>query len=67
MNSCGFDKIQARNLLMYAFTDEVSSHVEKKIQGEVGVANNLKNRIIRRLENVVPKGDRAIQGDFQSV
>jgi hypothetical protein len=58
----------ARNILMYGFVDEVASKVDDSVQGEKDDPNSLRNRIIRRLENMVPKGEKILLGDeFQSV
>jgi len=66
LRSRGLSKVYARNLLMYAFVDEVTKEVVGIFQGEKMVPNSLKNRCIRRLENLVPRGDRAFKGEFQS-
>jgi len=63
----GISKGAARNLLMYAFVDEVTSAVDDSMQGEKMAQNSLKNRVIRRLQNLVPRGDRAFRGEYQSV
>jgi len=63
----GIGKAEARNLLMYAFVDEVTNEVLDSMQGEKTAPNSLKNRVIKRLENLVPRGDRAFKGEYQSV
>lgn len=67
LRSRGVDKITSRNLLMYGFVDEIGSCVDDAVQGHKDDENCLKNRIIKRLQNVVPQGERAIKGEFQSV
>ena len=64
----GVDKVTARNILMYGFVDEISSGIDDSVQGHKDDPNALKNRIIRKLENMVPQGDKVLVGDeFQSV
>jgi Fe-S cluster assembly scaffold protein SufB len=66
LRSRGMDKITARNMLMYGFVDEIGSCVDDSIQGDKDDHSSLKNRVVKRLQNVVPQGDRAIKGEFQS-
>ena len=56
----------ARNLLMYAFSGDISSAVEPAMLGSVDSDVGLQKRVIQRLENLVPRGERAIKGEFQS-
>ena len=67
LRSRGLDKITSRNMLMYGFVDEIGSCVDDNMQGHKDDEFSLKNRVIKRLQNVVPQGDRAIKGEFQSV
>eukprot|EP00566_Odontella_aurita_P007426 CAMPEP_0113570142 /NCGR_PEP_ID=MMETSP0015_2-20120614/24803_1 /TAXON_ID=2838 /ORGANISM="Odontella" /LENGTH=706 /DNA_ID=CAMNT_0000472887 /DNA_START=133 /DNA_END=2253 /DNA_ORIENTATION=- /assembly_acc=CAM_ASM_000160 len=67
LRSRGLGREVARNLLMYAFVDEVSSSIDKSIQGEYDDEFGLRSRCIERLQNLVPQGERAIMGEFQSV
>lgn len=67
LRSRGLDRITSRNMLMYGFVDEIGSCVDDAVQGHKDDESSLKNRIIRRLQNVVPQGDRVIKGEFQSV
>jgi len=67
LRSRGLDRISSRNLLMYAFAEDISCRVDKRMQGSYDSPKRLKNRIIQRLQNLVPRGDRAIKGEFQSV
>ena len=67
LRSRGLDRVTSRNMLMYGFVDEVGSCVDEAIQGHKDDEFSLKNRIIKKLQNVVPQGDRAIKGEFQSV
>jgi Fe-S cluster assembly protein SufD len=67
LRSRGLDRTQARNLLMYAFAGDICACVEPSLLDTLGGNRGLQNRLIERLENVVPQGDRAIKGEFQSV
>jgi Fe-S cluster assembly scaffold protein SufB len=68
LRSRGLDRTLARNLLMYAFVEEIGSSVDKAVAGGFNDENGLRQRIIRRLENVVPKGEKTlVGGEFQSV
>lgn len=67
LRSRGLDRITSRNMLMYGFVDEIGSCVDENMQGHKDDESSLKNRVIKRLQNVVPQGDRAIKGEFQSV
>jgi len=66
LSSRGISKAYARNLLMYAFVDDVTKEVVDAFQGEKMASNSLKNRVISRLQNLVPRGDRAFKGEYQS-
>jgi len=63
----GISKAASRNLLMYAFVEEVTKEIADIYQGEKTAPNSLKKRVIQRLENLVPRGDRAFKGEYQSV
>jgi len=63
----GLDRTLARNLLMYGYAEEICGLVDKNMLEAVGSDNGLQQRVISKLQNVVPQGDRAIKGDFQSV
>lgn len=67
LRSRGLDRATARNMLMYAFADDITQCVDQAVLGEVDGNQGLQKRIIRRLENLVPTGERAIKGEFQSV
>lgn len=67
LRSRGLDITLARNLLMYAFVEEIGS-VNKAVAGDFDDENGLRQRIMRRLENVVPKGEKTlVGGEFSSV
>ena len=71
LRSRGLDRATARNMLMYAFVDEIikgeGRGVDNSIIGGFDDENGLRRRIIRRLENVVPKGEKyLVGGEFQS-
>jgi Fe-S cluster assembly scaffold protein SufB len=64
----GVDRTTARNILMYGFVDEISSGIDDLMQGHKDDPNALKNRVIKRLQNIVPEGDKIlVGGEFQSV
>ncbi|CAJ1967065.1 unnamed protein product [Cylindrotheca closterium] len=63
----GLDRTLARNLLMYGFAGEICGLVDPSVLEAVGSEKGLQQRVIAKLENIVPQGERAIKGDFQSV
>ncbi|KAL3807006.1 hypothetical protein ACHAXA_010482 [Cyclostephanos tholiformis] len=68
LRSRGLDMTTARNMLMYAFVEEIGGGVDTSIMGGFDDENGLRKRIIRRLENVVPKREKKlVGGEFQSV
>jgi len=67
LRSRGLDLQQSRNILMFAFVAEVVKGIDPYFIGEKDNVSNLRNRVVRSLQNLVPKGERKIQGDFQSV
>lgn len=68
LRSRGVDRSTARNILMFGFVDEISRGVDDSVQGHKDDPNSLKNRIIKRLQNMVPQGEKTLVGDeFQSV
>lgn len=67
LRSRGLDRTTSRNLLMYAFVEEIGSSVDETIAGDFEDKNGLRGRIIQRLENLVPEGDKElVGGEFQS-
>jgi hypothetical protein len=52
---------------MYAFANDVATCVDPAMLTSVDSDKGLEKRLIQRLENVVPQGDRAIKGEFQSI
>lgn len=67
LRSRGLDRTTSRNLLMYAFVEDIGSSVDETIAGGFDDETGLRQRIIRRLENLVPSGEKAlIGGEFQS-
>lgn len=64
MRSRGINALTARNLLMYAFVNEIVMGMGPGLEGSE--KDGLKERIGRKLERIVPKQDRAIKGEFQS-
>jgi Fe-S cluster assembly scaffold protein SufB len=68
LRSRGLDRTTSRNLLMYAFVEEIGSSVDETIAGGFDDENGLRSRIIKRLENLVPEGEKIlVGGEFQSV
>lgn len=63
----GLSRSRARNLLMYAFAGDITTAVDPAMLGSVDSEHGLQKRVIRRLENLVPQGERAIKGEFQSI
>jgi len=66
LRSRGLNRALSRNLLMYAFAGDVSGCVDPAMLEAIDSQSGLQQRIIRRLENLVPQGERAIRGEFQS-
>jgi Fe-S cluster assembly scaffold protein SufB len=67
LRSRGLDRTLSRNLLMYAFAGDVCTCVDPAMLESIDCDKGLQKRLIERLENVVPRGDRATKGEFQSV
>lgn len=67
LRSRGLDTSLARNLLMYAFADDICRTVDPAMLTSVDSDRGLQKRVIDRLQNVVPQGERAIKGEFQSI
>ncbi|KAL7579757.1 hypothetical protein ACA910_021896 [Epithemia clementina (nom. ined.)] len=74
LRSRGLDRSTARNMLMYAFADDITSSVDPALLAATTTSEDgkrldvsLSKRVIDRMRNLVPKGDRAIKGEFQSI
>ena len=67
LRSRGLDVTLARNLLMYAFANDICNCVDPAMLGDVGGAVGLQKRVIDKMENMVPTGERQIQWEFNSV
>jgi len=68
LRSRGLDRTTSRNLLMYAFVEEIGASVDETIAGGFEDKKGLRSRIIQRLENLVPEGEKSlVGGEFQSV
>ena len=65
LRSRGLSTSVARNLLMYAFAGDISAFVDPAMLGSVDSDKGLQKRVIQRLENLVPRGERAVKGEFQ--
>eukprot|EP00534_Pseudo-nitzschia_fraudulenta_P000111 CAMPEP_0201126786 /NCGR_PEP_ID=MMETSP0850-20130426/27450_1 /ASSEMBLY_ACC=CAM_ASM_000622 /TAXON_ID=183588 /ORGANISM="Pseudo-nitzschia fraudulenta, Strain WWA7" /LENGTH=681 /DNA_ID=CAMNT_0047395363 /DNA_START=133 /DNA_END=2175 /DNA_ORIENTATION=- len=63
LRSRGLDTNLARNLLMYAFAADVCNSVDPAMLTSVDSDEGLQKRLIERLNNVVPQGERAVKGD----
>jgi len=66
LRSRGLSTNLARNLLMYAFAADVCKSVDPALLKSVDSDEGLQQRLIERLNNVVPRGERAVKGEFQS-
>ena len=67
LRSRGLGQSMARNLLMFAFCGEITACVDDSMLGSVDSEAGLQSRIIRRLENLVPHGERAVRYEYQSI
>ena len=80
LRSRGLDRSTARNMLMYAFANDIAECVDPAMiqatapsaegnDNDDGVPLNvgLQTRVTERLKNLVPTGDRAMKGEFQSI
>ena len=63
LRSRGFDRIEARKLLMYGFLQEVTTKIDRSILKD----GMLAQRLGRRLQGLIPVGDRAVKSQYQSV
>ena len=67
LRSRGLDQVLARNLLMYAYAEDICVSVDPFLRGEIDGDVGIQARTIEKLKNLVPQGERAIRGEFQSV
>lgn len=69
LRSRGVDRSTARNILMYGFVTEVASKIDEAVHGGKDDPQGLRNRIIKKLQNIVPKGEKTeyVGDEFQSV
>ena len=67
LRSRGMDQTMARNMLMFAFSGDVAQCVDPAVLGALDGNVGLRRRIIDRLENLVPQGERAVKSEFQSI
>jgi Fe-S cluster assembly scaffold protein SufB len=67
LRSRGLDRTLSRNLLMYAFANDICTCVDPAMLTSVDSNRGLQKRLIQRLENVVPQGERAVKAEFQSI
>lgn len=67
MRCRGLDKDASRNLLMYGFVDEIGGTINRNIYGRKE-NGKLRDRILRQLANLVPKGDKKMSSrEYTSV
>jgi hypothetical protein len=67
LRSRGLDVAAARNLLMFAFCNDMVDAIPSSVWlGENG-NDGLQQRILQRLQTMTPRGTRAVKGEFQSV
>lgn len=67
LRSRGFDRLQARKLLMGAFLQEVTTKISPKILMDDEGENSLSSRIGKRLQGLIPQGDRKYKSQYNSV
>jgi Fe-S cluster assembly scaffold protein SufB len=80
LRSRGVDVQSARNLLMFAFCNDVVANIPAPIRGESRNSvvhrggddddthkEGLQARVLKRLQNLVPTGQRDVKGEFQSI
>jgi Fe-S cluster assembly protein SufD len=67
LQSRGLPPQVARNMLMYAFSGDVAACVDPIVLGDIDGQEGLRKRILERMDRVVPQGQRAIRGEYQSV
>jgi Fe-S cluster assembly scaffold protein SufB len=78
LRSRGVDVQSARNLLMFAFCNDVVANIPAQIRGESRNTSvrgggddtrkdGLQARVLKRLQNLVPTGQRDVKGEFQSI
>lgn len=67
LRSRGLDRATSRNLLMYAFAGDICSCIEPAMIESIDSEQGLQKRLIQKLENLVPQGERAVKGEFSSV
>jgi Fe-S cluster assembly scaffold protein SufB len=63
----GLDRASARNLLMYGFVEDICGSIEPCMLAPLGSEKGLQKRVIEKLENLVPQGERVIQGVYRSI
>jgi Fe-S cluster assembly scaffold protein SufB len=68
LNSRGLDTDAARKLLMYGYINEILEGAENLPKPIIGDESfGLRSRLMDRLYNMIPKGKRAVMGEFQSI
>lgn len=67
LRSRGLDRATSRNMLMFAFAEDIAANVDPAMLGDIDGQAGLQKRVIRLLENVVPQGDRAVKSEYQSI
>ena len=71
LKSRGLTTLQSRQMLMYAFADDVLSTTStlssSSSSSSSPLFSRLKERIRQRLQHLVPRKDRAVMGEFSSI
>jgi Fe-S cluster assembly scaffold protein SufB len=67
LRSRGLDIAAARNLLMFAFCNDMVDGIPSSVWSGENGKDGLQQRILQRLETMTPRGTRAVKGEFQSV
>jgi Fe-S cluster assembly scaffold protein SufB len=67
LRSRGLDISAARNLLMFAFCNDMVDGIPSSVWLGANGKGGLQQRILQRLQTMTPRGARAVKGEFQSV
>jgi hypothetical protein len=51
---------------MYAFAGDITETVDPAMLGSIDSTDGLQQRIIQRLQNLVPRGERKVKAEYQS-
>jgi len=67
LRSRGFDRLAARKLLMQAFLQECTTKIAPEILMNDEGESSLSSRLGKRLQGLIPQGDRKYKSNYQSV